>query len=209
MDGAAHHEPSAPSRRRCRTRVRPAAHGRVDSASPPRCRPTTMRARSSGRRCRARCSPRTARCSRTCTARSTAIPSRCRGSRRPCRTPSSRSRTAASTSTAAIDLRGTARALFNNLAEGDREGGSTITQQLAKNLYFHGQSADRVAQGGRGGPRDRARARVDQGRQILQAYLNTAYFGRGVLRRADGRTLVLPQGRLRSSRSPRAPSSPA
>jgi penicillin-binding protein 1A len=78
----------------------------------------------------------------------------------------------------AIDLRGTARALFNNLAEGDREGGSTITQQLAKNLYFHGQSRT-VWRKGAEAILAIGLERVSSKRQILQAYLNTAYFGRG------------------------------
>ena len=78
----------------------------------------------------------------------------------------------------AVDLRGTARALLNNLGSGDRQGGSTITQQLAKNLYFHGQPRTMWRKG--------AEAilaigleRVSSKDRILQAYLNTAYFGRG------------------------------
>ncbi len=78
----------------------------------------------------------------------------------------------------AIDIRGTARALMNNLGSGDRQGGSTITQQLAKNLYFHGQPRTMWRKG--------AEAilaigleRVSSKAKILEAYLNTAYFGRG------------------------------
>ena len=78
----------------------------------------------------------------------------------------------------AIDLRGTARALFNNLGSSDRQGGSTITQQLAKNLYFHGQPRT-VWRKGAEAILAIGLERVSTKRSILQAYLNTAYFGRG------------------------------
>ncbi len=76
-----------------------------------------------------------------------------------------------------LDFRGTARALYNNL-RGNRQGGSTITQQLAKNLYFHGRprsfftkiTETTLAFG---------LELVSSKDQILSRYLNTAYFGRG------------------------------
>ena len=78
-----------------------------------------------------------------------------------------------------IDVRGTARAFLNNLRNGDRQGGSTITQQLSKNLYFHGEprtiwrkASEAVLALGLEGKTEKD--------EILEAYLNTAYFGRGV-----------------------------
>lgn len=78
---------------------------------------------------------------------------------------------------AGIDVRGTLRAFISNL-RGNRQGGSTITQQLAKNLYFHGRP--------RTIPTKAREAMVALGLEqasskdrILGAYLNTAYFGRG------------------------------
>ncbi|MFD0685282.1 transglycosylase domain-containing protein [Actinomadura fibrosa] len=73
---------------------------------------------------------------------------------------------------------GTFRALWNNASGGDTQGGSTITQQLARN-YFQGLTRDRTA----------ARkfkeifvsvklARHRAKDEILDLYLNTIYFGR-------------------------------
>jgi penicillin-binding protein 1A len=77
-----------------------------------------------------------------------------------------------------IDPRGVVRALYEN-ARGSRQGASTISEQLAKNLYFHG--APRTIS------RKAAEALMTVGleglsskKQILEAYLNTVYFGRGV-----------------------------
>jgi penicillin-binding protein 1A len=78
----------------------------------------------------------------------------------------------------AIDIRGTVRALLNNLGSGGRQGGSTITQQLAKNLYFHGQSRT-VWRKGAEAILAIGLERVSSKDQILETYLNTAYFGRG------------------------------
>jgi penicillin-binding protein 1A len=77
----------------------------------------------------------------------------------------------------AIDLRGTLRAVVRNL-RGDREGGSTISQQLAKNLYYHGQPRT-VTRKASEAVLAMGLERVSTKDQILQAYLNTAYFGRG------------------------------
>lgn len=79
-----------------------------------------------------------------------------------------------------IDPRGLGRALMANVRNGRTvtQGGSTITQQLVKNLYFPNQ------------PRTLWRKaveavltlgveRVSSKERILEAYLNTAYFGRG------------------------------
>ncbi|WP_131743060.1 transglycosylase domain-containing protein [Actinomadura roseirufa] len=73
---------------------------------------------------------------------------------------------------------GTFRALWNNASGGETQGGSTVTQQLARN-YFKGLSKDRSA--------TRkfkeifisiklARSRAKE--EILDLYLNTIYFGR-------------------------------
>jgi membrane peptidoglycan carboxypeptidase len=76
-----------------------------------------------------------------------------------------------------ISPTGIARAFWNNLRGGSTQGGSTITQQYAKNAFLSQQ-------------RTYSRkfkeffiavklARRDNKNQILQDYLNTIYFGRG------------------------------
>ena len=76
-----------------------------------------------------------------------------------------------------ISPSGIARAFWNNLRGGSTQGGSTITQQYAKNAYLSSE-------------RTYTRkikeffiavklARRDNKNQILQDYLNTIYFGRG------------------------------
>ncbi|WP_084000395.1 transglycosylase domain-containing protein [Actinomadura kijaniata] len=73
---------------------------------------------------------------------------------------------------------GTARALWNNASGGDTQGGSTITQQLARN-YYKGLSRDRTM--GRKMKEIFIAVKLDraQGKdRILDLYLNTIYFGR-------------------------------
>jgi len=77
-----------------------------------------------------------------------------------------------------IDARGLARAAVANI-RGSHQGGSTISEQLAKNLYFHGaprtmtrKFTEAVMTLGLEG--------LSSKKQILEAYLNTVYFGRGV-----------------------------
>jgi penicillin-binding protein 1A len=65
-----------------------------------------------------------------------------------------------------------------NLSSGSRQGGSTITQQLAKNLYFHGKSRTVVRKAAET-VLAMGLERVSSKEQILETYLNTAYFGRG------------------------------
>lgn len=77
-----------------------------------------------------------------------------------------------------FDLLAIARALFNDLRAGSPvEGGSTITQQLAKNLYFSFEKK-----------LDRKFAEIFMSRaleraltkdEILELYCNVAYFGEG------------------------------
>lgn len=87
-----------------------------------------------------------------------------------------------------IDLRGTARALSNNVSGGAREGGSTITQQYVKNiLLYAARTADQKTQ-----VTDTSLTRkIREARyaiqlektltkdEILEGYLNTVYFGDG------------------------------
>lgn len=77
-----------------------------------------------------------------------------------------------------VSVSGTFRALLRDASGGDVEGGSTITQQLARN-YFKGLSRDRTP--------DRkikeifVSLKLDRHRakdEILDLYLNTVYFGR-------------------------------
>ncbi len=77
-----------------------------------------------------------------------------------------------------IDLVGTTRALLKNL-RGDRQGGSSISQQLAKNLYSYGESRTLIHKASEAVLTLGLEA-VSTKDQILEAYLNTAYFGRGV-----------------------------
>lgn len=78
----------------------------------------------------------------------------------------------------AIDLRSIARAIYVNVTNFDlREGGSTITQQLAKNIYFIDMN-----------PFSRKLAEIFMAfaiednyskEEILELYVNTSYFGDG------------------------------
>jgi len=77
-----------------------------------------------------------------------------------------------------IDPRGIARALRNNMRGGDVEGGSTITQQLAKNAFLSNRrTLRRKAQ-------EAVIALYLEGRlskdEILSRYLSSVYFGEGV-----------------------------
>ena len=79
----------------------------------------------------------------------------------------------------ALDWHGIARAAINNLRAGDiRQGGSTISQQLAKNLYLQREAGSRSLSR----KLDEAWIAVQlQDRyskaQILTAYLNTVFYG--------------------------------
>ena len=78
----------------------------------------------------------------------------------------------------AIDLRSIGRAIYVNVTNFDlREGGSTITQQLAKNIYFIDMN-----------PFSRKLAEIFMAfaiednyskEEILELYVNTSYFGDG------------------------------
>ncbi|WP_433464411.1 transglycosylase domain-containing protein [Spirillospora sp. CA-128828] len=73
---------------------------------------------------------------------------------------------------------GTFRALWNNASGRDTQGGSTITQQLARN-YFKGLSRDRTMR--RKVKEIFIAVKLDRNRgkdEILDLYLNTIYFGR-------------------------------
>ncbi|MFI6518792.1 transglycosylase domain-containing protein [Spirillospora sp. NPDC050679] len=73
---------------------------------------------------------------------------------------------------------GTARALWNAASGGDVQGGSTITQQLARN-YYKGLSLDRTLD--RKAREIFIALKLDRAKSkdaILDLYLNTIYFGR-------------------------------
>src|SRR5690606_21791936 len=76
-----------------------------------------------------------------------------------------------------INPTGLARAMWNNLRGGDRQGGSSITQQYAERYYI-GQTVDDYA----GKVREALLAikldRAQDKDEILGNYLNTIYFGR-------------------------------
>ncbi len=76
-----------------------------------------------------------------------------------------------------IDLRGIARALFNNVTTGSRQGGSTITQQYAERYYL-GETTTY-----KGKVKEALLAlKISQSQDkstVLCNYMNTIYFGRG------------------------------
>lgn len=77
-----------------------------------------------------------------------------------------------------LDLVATTRALLRNFFSGDiQEGGSTITQQLAKNLYFTQEQSLRRKLAEIFVARDLERHFSKD--QILEAYINCIYYGDG------------------------------
>ncbi len=90
----------------------------------------------------------------------------------------------------ALDLKGTLRALVNNASDGQTQGGSSITQQLVKLTLVQQAARTKEQQRGRHrgvhgaqDPRaqagDRATRRSTPRSEILEHYLNIAYFGDG------------------------------
>ncbi|MDQ3325530.1 MAG: penicillin-binding protein, partial [Actinomycetota bacterium] len=78
---------------------------------------------------------------------------------------------------AGIDLKGIARAAYNNIRGEATQGASTITQQYVKILYLtQDQTYTRKAR--EGILALKVQREVSKG-EILQGYLNTIYFGRG------------------------------
>lgn len=77
-----------------------------------------------------------------------------------------------------IDMRGIARALVHDVIKGRMaEGGSTITQQLIKNKYFHGEKT--IKRKVREGILAMEYERKYTKKQILEMYFNEVYFGNG------------------------------
>lgn len=77
-----------------------------------------------------------------------------------------------------VDALGLLRAIWNNIRLGElREGGSTITQQLAKNLYFsNARSAERkIAEAFMA----RELEKNLEKDEILELYINVIYYGGG------------------------------
>ena len=79
----------------------------------------------------------------------------------------------------AIDIIGLGRAIFTNIKNGEmQEGGSTITQQVAKNLYFIGEDnvfRRKIAEMFMAIDIENNYDKED----ILELYINTIYFGDG------------------------------
>ncbi len=79
----------------------------------------------------------------------------------------------------AIDIIGLARAMFTNIKNGEmQEGGSTITQQVAKNLYFIGEEnvfRRKIAEMFMAIDLENHYSKED----IIELYINTIYFGDG------------------------------
>jgi penicillin-binding protein 2D len=77
-----------------------------------------------------------------------------------------------------IDMRGIARALVKDVIKGRMaEGGSTITQQLIKNRYFHGEKT--IERKVREGILAMEYEQKYTKKQILEMYFNEVYFGNG------------------------------
>lgn len=76
-----------------------------------------------------------------------------------------------------IDIMGMARALYNNLTTGSRQGGSTITQQYAERYYL----GDTTSYSGKIREAILAMkiANSQDKQQVLCNYMNTIYLGRG------------------------------
>ena len=78
----------------------------------------------------------------------------------------------------AVDFIGIARALWSNIRAGElREGGSTITQQVAKNIIFSQEETLKRKLGEIFGAYDLEKNYSKQ--EIFALYVNTAYFGDG------------------------------
>ncbi len=76
-----------------------------------------------------------------------------------------------------VDALGIGRAVLNNLTSGDTQGGSTITQQLVKNVYLN---SDRTISRKVREAVLAVKLERNLGKdEILERYLNTVYFGRG------------------------------
>lgn len=76
-----------------------------------------------------------------------------------------------------VDLKGIARAFWNNIRGLPTQGGSTLTQQYAER-YYTGTNASLVSKG----KEALLALKIDRSQskeQILENYLNTIYFGRG------------------------------
>ena len=80
-------------------------------------------------------------------------------------------------SNAGIDPIGIARALWNNLRGGSRQGGSTLTQQYIENYYL-GKTTGYAGKFKEAILAVKIEQELDKD-EILGAYLNTIYFGRG------------------------------
>jgi membrane peptidoglycan carboxypeptidase len=88
-----------------------------------------------------------------------------------------------------VDVRGTGRALINNLLGGSTQGGSTLTQQYVKNVLANAAESDEVRSEVTSRTSYLRKIReaklaleVEQERskdEILEGYLNIAYFGDG------------------------------
>ncbi|MEV6960169.1 transglycosylase domain-containing protein [Streptomyces sp. NPDC051207] len=102
---------------------------------------------------------------------------------------------------AGVDLKGTARGVFNTLAGRGAQGGSTITQQYVKNYYLtQEQTVSRKLK------ELVISLKVDREKtkdEILAGYINTSYYGRGAYGiqaaaqayyRSDAENLTVEQG---------------
>ncbi|MEH1164928.1 transglycosylase domain-containing protein [Micromonospora sp. CPCC 205539] len=77
-----------------------------------------------------------------------------------------------------VDYRGIARAAWNNVSGGDKQGASTITQQYARNAYENLKDDSYARKVKEAIFASKLNDKFDKP-QIMQHYLNVIYFGRG------------------------------
>ncbi|WP_432901798.1 transglycosylase domain-containing protein [Micromonospora matsumotoense] len=78
---------------------------------------------------------------------------------------------------AGVDYKGIARAAWNNLSNGDKQGASTITQQYARNAYENLQDDSYARKVKEAIVASKLNDQFTK-EQIMEHYLNTIYFGR-------------------------------
>ena len=102
----------------------------------------------------------------------------------------------------ALDYQGIARALYQDVSKGHIvQGGSTITQELVRNLYI-GNSQRTLSRKVKEACLATKFFEQKTRKQILADYLNEVFYGQARVRRAGGRADVLLEARLEADARP-------